>query len=251
MKGDWEQSASPLLRWKWFWTKRGNKAVSVWIKIQIDAILKYGNKDPAVGIFLPKVLRRLASAISCQIIFGGLTFCRHNAKLYKWLRGSWITGGCQTVSWSDLRMAILMTSNQSSSLYTNVRSRFPSFYIVNCNTAVPSQAEEPPSAYEWGSYWMKWNLHPPNHGKSLAVNVVCILSATVWHSAISGIGWDVQFLLAAQQSILGGRRKQTGNNPFMSVFQLKVNFSLTVFSHGFFWVNQQRKQRRENVHQKT
>lgn len=91
----------------------------------------------------------------------------------------------------------------------------------------------------WDLHWMKWKLHPQNHGKSLAVNVVCILSATVWHSAISGIGWGIQFLLTAQQSILGGRRKQTSNNPLMSVFQLKVNFSLTVFLMGFFggWIS--------------
>lgn len=68
-----------------------------------------------------------------------------------------------------------------------------------------------------------------SHGNSLTMDGVCILSATVWHSAISGIGWGIQLLLAAQQSVLGGSQKQAGNNPLMSVFQLKANFSLTVF----------------------
>lgn len=53
--------------------------------------------------------------------------------------------------------------------------------------------------------------------------------------------------LTAQQSILGGKRKQTCNNPLMSVFQLTVN------STDFLMVSlgESAEEMRKNVHQKT
>lgn len=237
MNGDWEQLVLPLSRWKRLWTKRGNNSWHTvknpercnpsWHNVTRIQLWAYFCRKSSGGWSLRYYVRLflvgsysggiMPNNINVWELFGWPTIVKPLGSPFSDQIWGW------RFQWRVQRLALVCRP-------------FP-LWIVTPRCLHRQRSCILPVNVR-GLSWMKWKLHHQNHGKSLAVNVVCILSASVWHAAISGIGWGVQFRLAAQQSILGGRRKQTGNNPFMSVFQLKDSFSLTVFLIvSFGWIS--------------
>lgn len=167
----------------------------------------------------------------------------------KLLRGFWITGNCQAH-----RQCILIGSEYGifhdvyrDELWLHRCSRLLFLQIVNWNTALLHQTEEPPSAYEC----MKLILSEvettstktgTEFGCERCLYFIshCLTFSHFRHRTRHSVP------LAAQQSILGGKRKQPGNNPLMSVFQLTVNTT------DFLMVSlgESAEETGENVHQK-
>lgn len=184
-----------MLQYKSLWTKRGNKAVDIWLKIQkCNPLLSnvtriqlweyfcqkssgYWRQQYYVRLFLGSYFGGIMpNNVNCWEIFG-------------------LPEDCQThrlsVFWSGLRMAFSMTCTETSSNYIHVHLAI----LSDCESKQHTPSVDSRATYECIRFILNdTETTSTKPWRELGCECCLILSATAWHSAFSGIGWGIQFL---------------------------------------------------------